>query len=368
MRIALVEPYHGGSHAAWADGYRDHSAHEVRLITHPARFWKWRMHGSFLTLAELLAEDVARHGQPDVLVVSSMTDVAALAGAIRNIAPGIPIVTYFHESQFTYPLSPLDTPDATYAMKNWASASVADLVIFNSSFHRELFGSEAKRFLSGFPDLPHTAKVDDVIGRSIVLPVGVDATPIAVREVRRDGPPLVLWNHRWEHDKGPDELGEIVRGLIDADVDFAMAMCGEVFVSIPPRFAAVVADLGNRLIHQGWAARERYVDLLASASVVLSTSLQEFFGIGVIEGVAGGAHPILPNRLVYPERVRELDIDSSVVLYDAPTEAVALTIDAMAMPVDEDLRSRAIRYDWSVVAPMYDDALAAVAADGSFRA
>lgn len=35
MRIALVEPYHGGSHAAWAEGCRDHSVHDVGLIPTP---------------------------------------------------------------------------------------------------------------------------------------------------------------------------------------------------------------------------------------------------------------------------------------------------------------------------------------------
>lgn len=38
MNILLVEPYYGGSHKAWADGYRDHSVHEVRLATMTARF------------------------------------------------------------------------------------------------------------------------------------------------------------------------------------------------------------------------------------------------------------------------------------------------------------------------------------------
>ena len=29
---------------------------------------------------------------------------------------------------------------------------------------------------------------------------------------------LIVWNHRWEHDKGPDELGAIVGELIDRGV------------------------------------------------------------------------------------------------------------------------------------------------------
>ena len=52
MRILLVEPYYSGSHKAWADGYAQHSVHEVVVMSHEARFWRWRMQGSALTLAE----------------------------------------------------------------------------------------------------------------------------------------------------------------------------------------------------------------------------------------------------------------------------------------------------------------------------
>ena len=81
MRIVLVEPYYGGSHRAWADGYATHSAHDVHVISHPARFWKWRMHGAFLTLAEELERQVLTAGPPDAIIVSTMMDVAAFAGA-----------------------------------------------------------------------------------------------------------------------------------------------------------------------------------------------------------------------------------------------------------------------------------------------
>lgn len=54
MRILLVEPYHTGFHRAWAEGFARHSSHDVRLLTHPGRSWKWRMRGSALTLARSL--------------------------------------------------------------------------------------------------------------------------------------------------------------------------------------------------------------------------------------------------------------------------------------------------------------------------
>lgn len=357
MRIALVEPYYGGSHKAWADGYAASSRHDVTLITHPARFWKWRMHGAFLTLSDALEEEIADHGVPDVILASSMMNVAAFAGAVRTIAPGVPIAVYFHESQFTYPLSPADKADATYPMKNWSSAATANLVIFNSEFHRSVFRDEARKFLNAFPEYKHVEKVDAVIDASIVLPVGIDVTGLDPFAPKQMDPPLIVWNQRWEHDKGPEELKGVVAGLIGSGVDFAMAMCGEVFVSVPRTYAEITELLGDRLIHEGWAERDEYVDLLNRASVVLSTAQQEFFGIGITEAVAAGAHPVFPNRLVYPERIANFGIDPATSLYRSVPDAIGLIADALSRETSSDSAALAQGFAWSDVAPRYDKSL-----------
>jgi hypothetical protein len=360
MRIALIEPYYGGSHRAWADGYAAASVHDVTLLTHPARFWKWRMHGAFLTLADDFDADVVRNGAPDAILASSMMDVAAFAGAIRRIAPGVPIAVYFHESQFTYPLSPADRPDATYQMKNWASAATADLVIFNSEFHRSVFREKAARFLNDFPEYKHVGKVDDVIDASVVLPVGIDVRALDPTARKPKNPPLILWNQRWEHDKGPEELKAIISGLMDTDVEFSMAMCGEVFVSVPPTYSEIAELLGDRLVHAGWAERGRYIELLNQAAVVLSTAQQEFFGIAVTEAVAAGAHPVFPNRLVYPERVMDFGIDPGACLYDSIDGAVNLIAAGLRSSVDPAVAESARGFDWDRVAPRYDMSLSAL--------
>ncbi len=357
MNVVLVEPYYGGSHKVWADGYRDHSAHDVRIVSHDARFWKWRMHGAFLTLAEELRFLVDSGWSPDVILASSMMDVSAFAGAVRNVAPGVPIATYFHESQFTYPLSPADKVDFTYQMKNWASAAVSDLVIFNSEYHRSVFRVEATRFLNAFPEDKHVHLVDDVMDASIVLPVGVDLEPFRGDCINAAGPPLIVWNQRWEHDKGPDELKAIVGLLLERGVEFRIAMCGEVFVSVPETFAEITELLGHRLIHDGHADRERYEEILLESSVVLSTADQEFFGIGVVEAIAAGAQPVLPNRLVYPERIAAIGADPTTTLFDSPSEAADLIERTLAEPGSAALRDATFQYDWSVVAPAYDEAL-----------
>ena len=360
MKIALVEPYYGGSHQAWADGYANASTHDVRLVTHANRFWKWRMHGAFLTLAEELRSVVGGGWRPDVVFASSMMDVSAFAGAVRGFLPTTPVVTYFHESQFTYPLSPADRVDLTYQMKNWASAAVSDLVVFNSEFHRTVFFEETVRFLNAFPEDKHTGFVDGVRDRSVVAPVGVDVVALVAARAVRSEPPLIVWNQRWEHDKGPEELMRIVEQLIGQRIEFTMAMCGEVFVSVPPTFAEVTGMLGSRLIHEGYADRESYEAILGQADVVLSTADQEFFGIAVVEAVAAGAHPVLPDRLVYPERVADLGFDPDSVLFTTTQQAAELIAGHLGTdPVDER-RAATLQYDWTTVAPRYDELLASV--------
>jgi glycosyltransferase involved in cell wall biosynthesis len=357
MRIVLVEPYYGGSHKAWADGYVASSGHDVSLISHDARFWKWRMHGGFLTLADRLEQDIAAHGAPDVILASTMMNVSAFAGAVRQTATGVPIAVYFHESQFTYPLSLADRVDFTYKMMNWASAATADVVIFNSAYHREVFRTEARTFLNSFPDNKHVEDVDRVMDESIVLPVGIDLSPFGAPLGDETRSPLIVWNQRWEHDKGPEVLKAILGSLIDADVDFSIAMCGEVFVSVPPEFAEIMNMLGDRLVHSGWMEHDAYVHMLRRSAVVLSTAHQEFFGIAIVEAIAAGAHPVLPNRLAYPERVSQLGANPEKILYSSCDRAVELIRSALDRPPNELLMQATHRYDWSIVAPQYDTVL-----------
>ena len=76
-RVLLVEPFHGGSHGAWANSLVRHSRHEVVSVSHPGAFWRWRMRGAALTLAAATREAVAVHGAPDVVLVSGMVDLPA---------------------------------------------------------------------------------------------------------------------------------------------------------------------------------------------------------------------------------------------------------------------------------------------------
>lgn len=368
MRIFLVEPYLTGSHRAWAEGYAAASRHDVHLIAHEGRFWKWRMHGAALTLAERAADVAAAYGPPDLVLASSMTDLPAFLGLARRHIGTARTVVYMHENQLTYPRSPRDTPDAAYPMTNWLSMAAADLVLFNSEFHRTTWFDALPGFLGQFPDYKHGSRyVDRVATRAEVLPVGVDLRRLDGPSLRRR-PPLVLWNQRCEYDKGPGEFVAAVLELTRTGADFRVALAGERFVSEPNEFDELRSALDDRISHDGFLPDDEYAELLRSADVVVSTALQEFFGIAVTEAVYAGAFPVLPNRLVYPER---LPVDyHDVCLYAGRDDLVAkldwaLHDEAARHRIGGELGKLMAGHDWSVMAPRYDDRFEALAAAGA---
>ncbi len=360
MRVALIEPYYGGSHRAFADGYAASSAHDVEIIALPSSFWKWRMQGGFLTLAARFRQAVDRHGHFDAVIVSSMLDAARFAGAARRSLGDARLVVYMHENQLTYPTAPRDDFDATYAMANWASMTVADRVLFNSQFHFDEWFGALPGLLNSFPDHRHGGYIEGVRRRSSVLPVGVELSRIdTVPRTWRDRP-LVLWNHRWEHDRGPDRFVSAIRAALAEGGDFDIALAGEQFISDPTGFRELAAELGDTVVHYGEADEDGYVRLLRSADVVVSTSRQEFFGVSVTEAVYAGAFPLLPNRMVYPERIPvELHdrclFEDQGHLVERLLWATAHRDEAAAAA--SMLRPVMAEFDWSRVSPRLDDVL-----------
>lgn len=362
-RIALVEPYLGGSHRAWANGFAAHTEHEVEVFGLPAAHWKWRMHGAHVTLAQQLADSVAAHGPFDAVLVSSMTNLPALLGLARDAVAAAPVVLYVHENQLTFPWSPDDRLDLTYAMLNWTSMVAADRVVFNSEYHRRAWFDALPGFLARFPDHRHTALVDAVAARADVLPVGVDLAPLDDVERVRTDRPIVLWNHRWEYDQGPTAFVEAIAVLVDEGLEFDVAVAGERPADAPEDLQRLRRLLGDRLVHDGFADPATYRRLLRRADVVVSTAEHEFFGVAITEAVYAGACPVLPNRLVYPERIPAGH--HADCLYDDGAGLVAMLRHRLgdrraAQAVADALRPVMAACDWPVVAPEYDRMLAGV--------
>lgn len=319
------------------------------------------MHGAHVTLAAEFEEEVGGSGPFDVVVGSSMLNGAGFVGLARRSLGSAAFVVYMHENQLGYPLSPRDKVDLTYPMINWTSMAAADLVIFNSEFHRDEWAEELPRFLRQFPDYQQHGMISDVDVRSIVLPVGIDLRRLDSIATESGSVPRILWTQRWEYDKGPDHLAAAISQLDASGAEFELVLAGEQFPTDPEVFVELRRRLGDRMVHYGWAEPDVYERLLASGDIVVSTALHEYFGIAVTEAIYAGAFPILPDRLVYPERIPPRFHEQCLYTDDADLVSKLLWATqhrTEAAGIAASLKPEMAIFDWSQIAPRYDAALA----------
>ena len=357
--VLLIEPYYGGSHRAWAEGLRDHSSHQVELLTLPAQFWKWRMQGGAITLARMFRE---QHLQPDVVLATDMFDLSTFRALARL---DVPTALYFHENQLTYPQNSRQRHGWQYGFINYVSALVADAVFFNSDYHRTTFLDELPRMLKHFGDFNELETIETILERSAVLPLGLDLRRFDKHRpdnLSHGQPPLILWNHRWEEDKNPQLFFEALYRLAAQHVPFRVALVGENFRQKPEEFEAARDHLGERVVAYGYVdSFADYAQLLWEADYVVSTADHDFFGIAVAEAIYCECIPLLPYRLNYPALIP--DPWRSSCLYSA-NDLFGLLVRHLRgeeTANTADLRQTVRRYDWAQMAERYDEALTQLA-------
>lgn len=314
MNILALEPWYGGSHRNFLDGLQRHSSHTIHPITMAARFWKWRMHGGGVTMARKALAAAQEGFVPDVILASDMVNLPAFLALTRGAFDGVPVVLYLHENQLTYPLPEGQPRDNTYAYINYLSALSADQVVFNSQFHFDEFMEALPVLLRAFPDYTHLNTVQQIRAKSSVLHLGMN---LDGHDEYRGAykphewgpamePPIVLWNQRWEYDKNPGAFFGLMNRLDDAGHAFRLILAGEHFEEQPKEFEKAFERYASRILHYGYAEDfDEYSRLLHRADLVVSTSIHEFFGIAILEAIYCGCHPLLPNRLSYPELIPE---------------------------------------------------------------
>ena len=359
MKVLVVEAWFGGSHRAWAEGYQRHSVHDVELVTHEPEFWRWRMRGGSVTLSDLIDQHVTRSGRPDVVMVSGLVDLAGLLGQTRRSLGEVPVALYLHESQLTYPRPGNRQPDEATSLINWTSMVAADRVYVNSQHHRDELFTALDGLLARAPDRDHRGHLAAVDAATSVLPVGVELSDVRTGGGAAEAP-LVLWSHRWDHDKNPQAFFAALARLDDDGVGFRLAVVGENSLAENTIFDEARERFSEHLVE-----RAEYVDILARADVVVSCARHEFFGVAMVEAMAAGAVPVLPARLSYPELV-----PSSLhrwCLYPEGALRERLTSVLTDLPLYRDavagLAVEMGRFGWDVLAPLYDAELAALAAD-----
>jgi glycosyltransferase involved in cell wall biosynthesis len=365
MRIALLEPYFTGSHQTWAEGYARHSHHEVRLLTMPGYFWKWRMHGGAITLAAQYRAILKEGFTPDVILASDMLDITTFLALTRDVTSQVPVVLYFHENQLTYPPAPGTKRDLHYGWINYASSLASQQIWFNSQYHLEVWYNELPRLLKHFPDFTHLEMIDHLRERSVVMPPGVNLarldSPADYPGIPPRGtpgePPLILWNHRWEFDKKPETFFALLDRLAAQEVPFRLALAGESFRNQPAEFLAARERFAKQIVHFGFATGEQYRALLQRADIVISTAIHEFFGIATVEAIYAGCMPLLPARLAYPELVPFAW--QNIALYRTFGEALHRLTQwcREGVPNTGELQEYVKQFGWDVVAGQYDSAM-----------
>lgn len=304
MRVLLLSAYTAVSHRHWAHGLVDHlSDIEWTLLELPPRHFRWRIRGN--PLSWMLKEHDALSREYDVVLATSMVDLATLVGLYPHLGAARRIV-YFHENQFAYPESDDQRHQGEARMVNLYSAFAADQVVFNSAFNRDSFIDAARRFLKGLPEnLPAAQPLEALRERAEVLPVPIHPLPSLdpLPSTSRNGGTgrRIVWNHRWEYDKNPEDFFAVLESLSDQGVDFELAVMGQRFRQQPSVFEQARQRLAHHLVVWGPQPGDHYRAQLDKGDIVVSTAHHEFQGLAVMEAVQRGCLPLVPDRLCFPE-------------------------------------------------------------------
>lgn len=306
-RALLLSAYAARSHSHWAQALqRMLPEWQWTVLELPPRHFSWRVRGNPLYWSETQRE-LLESGH-ELLVATSMVDLATLRGLVPALA-SLPSLLYFHENQFAYPRSPRQHSLVEAQMVSLYSALAADRLAFNSAWNRDSFLQGCDQLLRKLPDCVPSGVVDKLAARSRQLPVPIDPpdSPGAARWPGRQGvyparPLRLVWVGRLEYDKGLEGLLAVMEHLVATGLAVELAVVGQVFRDTPAALATLRQHHGPRIVHCGdIPQRADYLALLRGADIVLSTALHEFQGLAVLEAVARGCLPVVPDRLAYPE-------------------------------------------------------------------
>ncbi|XP_058122058.1 glycosyltransferase-like domain-containing protein 1-like [Anopheles ziemanni] len=302
--ILTLEAFYGGSHKQLLDIIlKNFNRDEYDLFTIPAKKWHWCARMSALQFAQNIPTTHAYR----TIFCSSVLNLAELIGMRPDLASCRKVV-YFHENQLSYPVRESKSRDVQYGVNQITTCLCADLVLFNSKYNMSSFLGSIQSFLNIVPNMSFKGIREKIEPKCEVLYFPIDFQHIPSRSAMNTGlqdrekkPLHLIWPHRWEHDKNPEQLVDALVALQGKNVDFHVSILGERFETVPKCFENIQQLLPGKVIHFGPLPKVDYYRTLAEGDVVLSTALHEFYGVAMLEAVHCGCVPLAPNRLVYPE-------------------------------------------------------------------
>lgn len=339
-RILAFQPWDAGSHRSMRCSIERHGSMLWSFRTLPGRGPRWRLRYSGLAFAadQRHREEEAGEGSSgaDVVFATSMLALADLRAALPEKLRSKPHVLYMHENQAAYPVSDRVDPatrdrDSHLAFTNLASIEAADRVLWNSAWNRDSFIEAMQELLTHAPERPTDNWQDRLQRKSVIAPPPIESPTDRTDEQSRDEPSptgrpeerssvlhntslasypdavRVVWPHRWEHDKGCDELLAIAREARIRESQggprIHWIILGQNFEQTPASMVHFLEEHRDRIEHAGHLPAPAYRAMLQRADWVLSTARHEFFGMAVAEALLAGCLPWLPDRLSYPELV-----------------------------------------------------------------
>lgn len=357
----LISAYDAGSHRYWRKGLEQQlGEYDWTVITLPARFFSWRIRGNPISLLAEYSVDLS--ADYDFIVATSMVDLATLKGIVPSLAK-TPSLIYFHENQFEYPKRQHQPASIEPQMVNLYSAMAASAVVFNSEFNRDSFFAGIDRLMEKLPDYTATHLSKQLAAKSSVIPVPVNDDWFDIARFDKeqtnlssDGQPVkILWNHRWEYDKGPDRLLAFLNALKSRDILYEINIVGEAFRKIPGEFNTIEQNFADNINAFGFIPdAQHYKTLLSQCDIVLSTAIHEFQGVAVMEAVSAGCLPLVPDRLSYqaliPEKYRYCsNIESPEFEANAAVERLL----EVTSHTDTTIRASFKQYGWSSLVERY---------------
>tara|TARA_R110002072_G_scaffold64203_2_gene159292 strand:- start:137772 stop:138890 length:1119 start_codon:yes stop_codon:yes gene_type:complete len=364
-----IESFYGGSHKQWLDQLKEQFSHHfdthLELFTLPARNWKWRHHGAAISLAENIKKHfLETKDLPECILVTDIIDLALLKSLLPNELHKVPIFLYFHENQFAYPQSDNDSfqKDQQYAFMNYTSALIADKCFFNSHYNKDSFLFGAQKLLKRMPDHQNLSNLKIIKEKSQVLPIGLSLNQSKLHldkfkniseEVR------ILWNHRWEHDKNPEDFFKFLYRLIENKTPIKVCLAGQRTSRVPECFYQFIKKFPDKVKSSEILSRSEYEKALDWAHFSPNTSTQDFFGISLMESMSRGVIPLLPSRLAFPEHFQGTELAELLFFNDEKLiDEVFNHIQLEDLSkVSMECSNIANRYEWNNLRPLYKKTL-----------
>ena len=359
LSILALEPYYGGSHRAVLDGLVAHidaewdTAHAARAQVEVAHAGRGDHHGRTGALS------VGSARRFDLVFASTFVNLAEWRGLVGSRLASVPAIVYFHENQLVYPNRHTAEWDFQFPLTNITSALSAERCLFNT------------RVESG--PLP---------GRDSGLPRPVprSSTQTGRRDDRREvrGPPPALRSRglrRRTGDAGaamPRSCGRtggsttriprsssprLERSLPRVSTSRSPSRARHSRTSRSRSCAPRRSSATGSCISASPRPEPSTRGLLASSDVAVSTAINEFFGIAMIEAAYAGCFPLVPDRLAYPE------IYPAQMRYGSSEQLVALLRSLVAdRPAAGLARELVEPYTIETLAPRYGQVFERVAA------